>query len=67
MEEISPAGLGNFEVLLSTGMDLGTGNFVSAAFALAVYVSLDVLVCLFDVSGYVEGITGGLGDGKTVC
>lgn len=67
LEEVSPASLGNLEILLRTGMDLSSGNFVSAAFALAVYVSLYVLVCLFDVTGYVEGITRSLGDRETVC
>ncbi|KAI6755845.1 hypothetical protein HG531_004951 [Fusarium graminearum] len=62
LKEVSPAGLGDFEVSLGGLKVLGTGDFVGVAFAPAVDISLDVLIGLLDVTGDVKGVTRSLRD-----
>lgn len=64
--EITEAGLGDLEALLSLLVGLGAGNLVRCTLGLAIDISLDIVVGLLDIASNIEGVTGGLGDGKTV-
>lgn len=65
--EVAEAGLGDLERLLGSLVGGDAGNLVRVALALASHVSLDVVTGLLDITGNVEGVTGGFGDGQTVC
>jgi hypothetical protein len=66
LEEVSPASLGNFKVGLGALKVLGPRDFIGVSLTLSVHISLDVLICLLNVTGNIEGVTGSFRDGKTV-
>lgn len=65
--EVAEAGLGDLERLLGSLVGGDAGNLVGVALTLASHVSLDIITGLLDITSNVEGVTGGFGDGQTVC
>lgn len=64
--EVGEAGLGDLELLSGILLSGDTGNIIRVTLTFAVDVSLDIVVGLLDIAGNVKGVTGSLGDGKTV-
>lgn len=63
--KVTPAGLGDLEVVLGLLSHGGAGDLVRLAFMLSGHVSLDIVAGLFDIAGNIEGITRGFWDGET--
>ena len=65
VDEILETGLGDGE-LIGHLKGLSASNFVWVALVLALHVSLNIVVGLFNIAGNIEGISGRLWDGETV-
>lgn len=65
--KVTPAGLGDFEVILGVLGDGGTSDLIRLTLMLSGHVSLDIITGLLDITGNVKGITRGFGDGETDC
>lgn len=63
--KVTPAGLGDLEVVLGLLSHGGAGDLVRLAFMLSGHVSLDIVAGLFDIASNIEGITRGFWDGET--
>lgn len=66
VEEVAQAGTGDLERLLGSLGGGDAGDLVGVALALAGHVSLDVVAGLLDVTGDIESVARGFGDGQTV-
>src|SRR3569833_3265860 len=65
-EEVAPAGRLVGQMLCRVLLGGNTGQLVGVALGLAANVSLDDVVGLLDITGDIERVAGGLGNGQSV-